>query len=420
MSNLKHHPSSSFGPPWSESNRVRERTRAGAPCSSGSVFSGPRALRSWVLCAGLALTLTACRNAPDRTVPGPPLLLITLEEAGDPPTGEALEILNEGAFRWSWSAIASSPRVATALGSLHTGLRPWQHGALDGQTALHPGCETLALTLKALGYETLAYADRALRLERLGFARGYSRFGALRSGKRALIDVEALQPNRFVWIHVRFDPRRGAAQQWRRARGVLEAAERSPSWPETVVAVVGVTGPGADGLDRRSLSVPLYLRTPANGTAAQRTPASTSPVAAARLYETLNELAGGEPLPATAASLLDMDAEAPLFSASYGQPTQREGWRRNEFSLVEGELQLLWRAAVSPSPRSLPLSGSGNPRLELRRWADPPDSVERPEVRDAMALRLRRAWLSDLDGEEPMQWRPLDSNAPAQEQSSGL
>lgn len=336
----------------------------------------------------------------------PPIVLITLEGNGLPSSGRALELLERHGFDRSWSAVASSANVVAALGSLHTGLRPWQHGALNDSAGLHPACETLALTLKALGYETSAFTDRGARLERLGFARGYSRYGALRSGKRALTELQTLAPASFVWLHLRFDAQRDIARQWRRLGSALEAAAQSPSWSETVVAIVGVTGSKAQGLGRDALAVPIHLRSPGGSATAS----AETPVAAARLYETLNALAGGEPLPATASSLLDSDASVPLLSSVHGRAAKPGGRRTNVYSLVEGDRQLLWRAEVRGGPRGLPLSGAGRPQLQLRRWGDGLP-IDEPKLRDEMASRLERAWLADLDGEDPMLWRPLGAGS---------
>lgn len=325
---------------------------------------------------------------------------------------------------WAGAAISSSSRPAPALATLLTGLPVWSHQVLDAPTRLEAGLWTLAEALRAAGYATTAFREVSIGR---GWAQGFDHYrelGQLHRAKQHLGELSS-SPS-FTWIHVealggqfvrhdrflkRVAPlppelpsRLGAAARARRIAagpspeersrlwalyrlnvaavdetlGILIAAlESSGQWDRSTVAVVGTQGlalgegvvpgpPGADaisGLERAELETPLMLKLPAASPAVAAAPGTR--VALARVWSTLVESAGGSAPAAVAPSLL-RDAPGGALSELYAEAGS------NRFSWVEGDLQLLRQVPAGGGSRGAgartPFTGSGPPRLELRRW----------------------------------------------------
>lgn len=213
---------------------------------------------------------------------------------------------------------------------------------------------------------------------------------------------------------------------------LLDALHASGVWDRALVAVTsaygeelgehGVLGHGGD-LERESLEVPLIVKLPAWCRRPLSRPRGQR-VALASLWATLVEAAGGAPPPAAAPSLFHAAPQAVVSELYFGNGT-------NLFSLVEGEDQLLWESRFAPAEAgfarasreavagtrpaaggesldaitgrlfgrftdTLPLRGSGPPRLVLVRWAEPAGTTRvagADPVRTAtLARRLAAMW----------------------------
>jgi len=303
---------------------------------------------------------------------------------------------------WVGRGIAPSSGSIPALSTLLTGLRPWLHQAIhEGRPGLSPDLVTLAEALHDRGYTTAGYPGDPWAQEVFGDEQGFDAFTRLGRGRRALDRLRNLGSGRhFVWVHlpepgipyVRRDeylarlgpgapnlPRRiGAAQlepffdpatplspglrrrflsmyrlnaAWAddRLGELLGALKASGQWNRTLLVVTSIHGEeiGEHGqilhggnLGRAALEVPLLIKLPKGGPLRLR-PAATQRVATARIWATLVEAAGGEPLPAAAPSLF-RDAPAEVLSELY----LTNG--TNRFSLVDGDLQLLQESRFAP------------------------------------------------------------------------
>ena len=393
---------------------------------------------------------------------------------------------------WAGRAVAPSSALIPSTVSLLTGLRPWQHQVIaPGEKVLDLSLFTLGERLSDLGYQARGYTDSTDLAAGFGFSRGLRSFTALRRGARAASDLASLGSRKqFVWIHLPapappylrkpwmvkrlgtsgpelpqrvdagdFEPYLDPAVPLPAARReelwamyrlnvvnadtllgrLLSALDSRPDGQQAIVAVTSLYGQefreqgqiGAGlGLGRSEIEVPLAIRLP-RGFSRRLAPPPTERVELLRLSSTLLEAAGGEAPPALPPSLFHRGS-TPLLSELY----QVAG--ANEFSLVEGDLQLRWRARFADaeslyfklrreslgqereSParqslralvgrlnslfrRSLPLSGAiGPPQLSLERWlAQGTERVEDPDQARAMAERLRLAWGRSVGAERP-------------------
>jgi hypothetical protein len=426
----------------------------------------------------------------------------------------------EGLLReadWGGRAVASSSWNGSATASLLTGLRPWQHQVLSPLRArLAPELVTLAEALAAAGYETAAYTSSLWTSRRLGYAQGFGSFGGFHGVNAAGALSGLKEGRRFVWIHIPqpgvpylrrdrflsrlgpripplpakvlprqlerwFDPsvplppgqkrrfwalyRLNAASADDRLGRLLAEIRESGQWDRTLLVVTSNHGEefGEKGqilhggnLGRQLLEVPLAVKLPA-GFGRRIAPPETARVAAARILATLVEAAGGEAPPAVAPSLFREASPAILSELYLGNGV-------NQFSLVEGDDQLLWEARFAPpdpeyyraAPRlengerrnrdrdtlsvpsgaalerlrlpfeaSPPLSGRGRPRLTLERWGRRGSTaVEDPRRSAEMARSLRRTWASftgseDFPGEEARQWYTFEPPSRQQQGKSG-
>jgi hypothetical protein len=411
---------------------------------------------------------------------GPPGLMPHLEE-----------LLREA--DWGGRAIASSSWGGPALASILTGLRPWQHQVLwAGHARLSPALLTLPEALKARGYETAGFPASPWTSRRLGYAQGFDVFAGF-SGANGTERLERLGKGRqFVWIHISqphppwirrdrliprlgpnppqlpariklrqlepyFDPavplppgrrrrfealyRLNAAWADERLGRLFEALRASGQWDRTLLVVtsshgleLGEKGQILTGgnLGRQLLEVPLAIKLP-SGFGRRIEPPETRRVAAARIWATLVEAAGGEIPPAAAPSLFRPVPEGVLSELYLTNGT-------NRFSFVEGDDQLLWESSFAPpdlgyyvatppgavrrrgqklsvssipSEEALnrligpfeatpPLSGNGVPRLTLERWGERgSQAVTDPRRAAELSRRLARVWGAFSPGELP-------------------
>ncbi len=457
----------------------------------------PLALAGLLLTTVLSTGCDEPRRRP-LVVPRPgPIVLITLEGlrpdvvgglGGDPRLTPALSAWIEKAD-WAGRAVAPSSWLTPSFASLMTGLKPWQHQAI---TALEPQMAgdlvTLAEALKSLGYRTRAYHDSDRLSANLGCVQGIDRVFALRRGQRAAQDIANLRGGReLVWVHltlpappyVRRDyllpriapapeglPQRlggNALEQYFDPATPMPAAVHDRLWAlyrlnvaaadallgrllaglgsdergdGPLVAIVSLFGQefgeqgqvGSGGnLGRSEIEVPLILKLPRSLAGQLAVPAGER-VAVARLWATLVSAAGGQPPPGVAPSLFGPGESGELSELYHVAGS-------NEFSWLEGDLQLRWvqsfadpgrdyyplRMAAMAAARgsaaresyrerllrldrtfrlTLPLSGNHPPVLLLERWtADGVESVDDPTRQAEMAAHLRHAWLEGV-GEE--------------------
>jgi arylsulfatase A-like enzyme len=193
---------------------------------------------------------------------------------------------------------------------------------------------------------------------------------------------------------------------------LLAALRASGEWDRTLLLVtsthgedLGETGRILSGgdLGRPLLEVPFAVKLP-RGSRLRVVEPKERRVAAARLWATLVEAAGGEAPPAAAPSLFRRAPQAVLSELYPAGGAKR-------LSLVDGDDQLLWESRVAP-----PLAGREAPRLALARWE--PGGGSRP-VEDGrrtaeLARLLARTWSAFVPagrppGEEAREWYTAES-----------
>lgn len=444
----------------------------------------------------LLVLLSACGpRAPHKG----PIVLITFDSlradavealGGEPGLTPRLDELVREAD-WAGTAIASSSWESPTLASLFTGLRPWQHQVVhQGHARLSPALITLAEALKAVGYATAGTWSDEWYDPRFGFNQGFDVYQHYGKGIRIAERLREMRNTRqFVWAHLPapaapylqrtellprlgrmppqlprkvlpvqlerwFDPANPLPRSQRRrfwamyclnvAWGdeqlgrLVDALRASGEWDRTLLVVTSNHGEefGEHGqilhggnLGRQLIEVPLIVKLPAGFERGIRVP-KRQRVAAARLWATVVEAAGGAIPPAAAPSLF-RNAAVPAVSELY----LTNG--TNRFSLVEGDLQLLWssrfaasepdyyrarlpfrsreaRVRNQPNPKAIiarldkafdavpPLHGIGRPELSLERWADSgAQRVDDPAKAREMAQRLVRAWSAFVPEERP-------------------
>ncbi len=175
---------------------------------------GPAIAAISVIAAISALSvITACHRPPaPADSGGGPIVLITFDGlradavgslGGEPGLTPHLDELAAGAD-WAGRAIASSSWTVPSMASLWTGLRPWQHQAIDSRrAALASDLLTLPEALKAAGYRTRGFSSGPWLTPRLGYGRGFDELTALGDGVAAVARLQHLGGGRdFVWIHV--------------------------------------------------------------------------------------------------------------------------------------------------------------------------------------------------------------------------
>ena len=408
---------------------------------------------------------------------------------------------------WAGRAIAPSSSGVPSMASLFTGLRPWQHQVWREEARLSPALLTLPEALAAQGYETRGFTGEPSYSKQGGYDQGFDVLGDLGKGTEAAAALKKLDGGRqFVWIHIPepqapyfrrpkllarvdtgrldlplrivpnqlapyFDPemplppgkRRRFWMMYRfnvawadeRLGRLLAALRESGQWERALLVVTSTHGEefGEKGqilsggnLGRQLLEVPLAVKLPAGFDRRIAVPRDRR-VAAAQLWATLVEAAGGEVPPAVAPSLFRLSSDAVLSELYLTNGT-------NRFSLVQGNDQLFWessfappepeyyrarlammsrgnaqaaRAELSEPPAAIfgrllagflatpPLTGRGEPRLSLERWeAWGSRPLSDPRRTAELAALLARTWNQFLPaelppGEEAREWYTADS-----------
>jgi hypothetical protein len=405
--------------------------------------------------AVLCLLLAGCGAGP--APHDGPIVLITLDSlradaveglGGEPSLTPRMDELIQEAD-WAGSAVASSSWEGSAMATLFTGLRPWQHQVLSpGRAHLAGALITLAEALKAAGYETAGYFSGLWYDQSFGFQQGFDQFQHYGKGRRLAERLGAMTDEpRFTWAHlpapqapyIRRDPllpRLGRlppqlprkvmpmqlepwfdpavplpTAQRRRLWAMyclnvawadeqlgllLDALRASGAWDRTLLVVTANHGEelGEKGqilhggnLGRQLIEVPLIVKLPA-GYERRIAAARRERVAAGRVWATLVEAAGGESPPAAAPSLFHRVPPAAVSELYLTNGT-------NRFSLVEGDDQLLWESRFAPPEPEYYLARIGFRSREARaRLTEDPRAI---------FLRLRNAFAATppLSGTEP-------------------
>ena len=278
---------------------------------------------------------------------------------------------------------------------------------LTGQAALAPELITLPEALQARGYKTAGYPSGSWYTETYGYNQGFDTFEGLARGRAAGELLSRLTAERrFVWIHLleprapylRRDwlvprlgpgapaelPRRitqsqlqafadpavtvpphvrrrvqalyrlNAAWADERLGRLLGSLRASGQWDRTLLIVTSNQGEDlgeshaaaarfhGGSLERRLLEVPLIVKLP-KGFERPIAASKGERVAAARIWATMVEAAGGTVPPAQAPSLFQA-APAGAVSELYEPAGQ------SRLSLVEGDRQLLWETRPAAAP----------------------------------------------------------------------
>ena len=276
---------------------------------------------------------------------------------------------------WSGRGVASASWSTASFASVMTGLPPSIHGATHpARPRLRPDVPTLAQELSAAGFTTRGFYASPWSGPGSGLERGFesTRPARRRAAERFLATLPA-GPS-FTWIEI---PLPGSAfavagegeeengdevdgeedisssrftEADRRLRRVLEAIERGGHEADAIVVVLADHGEGSsDGspvppglaIDRASVEVPLAIRLPETLGARIEIPRGAT-VGLDRIYATLLELAGIEPLPSAAPSLLRPSAWVGLSELWFAGG-------RHEIGLYEDGHQLRWRCAFAPA-----------------------------------------------------------------------
>jgi arylsulfatase A-like enzyme len=430
-----------------------------------------------------------------------PIVLITIDAlradtvgafGGPPKVMPALTGLAREAT-WAGRAVSPSSWTVPSMAAIFTGFQPWRARSRSSDSAvLDDRFVTLPESLKQIGYRTAAFRSNHWLDAQFGYAQGFDRFGYLREGGRAENYLAELKggPD-FVWVHILaphapyvrrdgfldrldeippglpkqvrpldlepyMDPavklpadrervframyRLNAAYADQVLSRLLAALKRSGQWDKALLVVTSDHGEefGENGqiehggnLGHVLVEVPLVIKLPAGFPRKLAMPAAGR-VANLRVAATLIDAAGGKPEPGTAPSLFQRFDKGALSELYLGNGV-------NRFSLVDGDLQLLWESRFAPAEReyyrahyaglggtpeppltepfqvvfdrlqrefegALPLTGRRDepPRLTLVRWT--PGGVQPvndPHEIDRMARELKNAWLAANGAETP-------------------
>ena len=339
-----------------------------------------------------AVVVLAC-GAPPNPARGP-ILLVTLSAVRadaigpraplEAPTPRLDALLEES--DWAGTAVVASSDPMVSLASLHMGVSPWQHQLLSTDDPRHRHLTSLAQALQAAGYRTAAHVPGYLHRS---FGDGFDRLAEPPEPGEIAGLIDGLRSDDFLWIHfpdaeitygrsktkpgeMRLSRRRLLpyadpevsppaeieallAAFYRRGldrvdRLVGEIWARLQTHPLGSTATVVVTAShgtelGDDGqilhsenLGRSTIEVPLAVKLPADAPPLAEAPGR---IEQTRLWATLVERAGRHAAPVHPPSL-DRISPAPILSELY----RKNG--ANLFSLVDGDVQLLWTARFAP------------------------------------------------------------------------
>ncbi len=393
---------------------------------------------------------------------------------------------------WAGTAVAASSAPAVSLVSLMTGVSAWHHQVLSHAPTLpRPGVALLAQTLGRAGYRTVARVPLDYDLDRYGLLEGFDDVGEIEPLGGVTELLSSLDGNRpgLFWLHLReanvtfqrrdaelprlnavstglpslmqawrllsyADPRQPLPAEVRRAAwqlfghevawadrqvgDLLRALRASGEWDRAWIVLTATQGLElgehgqtlyAQNLGRESIEVPLMIKLPKSLRGSLAVPEGAR-ISQSRIWATLVESAGERPAPAPAPSLFRA-AAAPIASELY----LRNGV--NEFSLLDGDLQLIWSTRFAPAepefyyaqlalrggqppltepardildrlqeaflhtpPFSGPVGGPA-PQLRLERWTeDGTRAVSDPALAERLASELRRRWLRGVEREQ--------------------
>jgi hypothetical protein len=331
---------------------------------------------------------------------------------------------------WAGTAIASSSWEGSTMATLFTGLRPWQHQVLyPGHAHLPKSLVTLAEALKAAGYETNGFFSGPWYDQSFGFQQGFDVFQHYGKGQRLAERLGGMADGRqFTWAHLPapqapyvrrdaylsrlgrlppqlprkvmpmqlgpyFDPAVPLPLNLRRRLWalycmnvaaaddqlghLLDALRASGAWDDTLLVVTANHGEEfgensqilhGGNLGRPLIEVPLVIKLPAGFDRPLRV-AKGERVAAGRIWATLVEAVGGQAPPAAAPSLFRRVPPAAVSELYLTNGT-------NRFSLVEGDLQLLWETSFAPPEPEYWLARMGTRSKEVRsRLKEDPRAV---------------------------------------------
>jgi arylsulfatase A-like enzyme len=443
-----------------------------------------------------ALALGCARRAPGPPPHRGPIVLITIDAlradtvgtfGGSPKVMPALTALTREAT-WAGRAVSPSSWTVPSMASLFTGYQPWRVRSRSAESAmLDDRFVTLPESLQEAGYKTAAFRSNHWLDTPFGYAQGFDRFGYLREGGRAEAYLKELKGGSdFVWIHILaphapyvrrdafldhlddvppdlpkqvkpldLEPYMDPAAKLppevaRRFRAMyrlnaayadfvlghlLTALKASGQWDKTLLVVTSDHGEefGENGqiehggsLGHVLIEVPLVIKLPVGFPRQLAMPAAFSGHPAnVRVAATLIEAAGAKPEPGAAPSFFQSFDKGALSELYLGNGV-------NRFSLVDGDLQLLWESRFAPPEPAYfrahlagiggtpvppltepfqalfdrlqkqfetapPLTGrrSAPPRLTLVRWTpNGGQPVNDPQALDRMARQLKNAWLA--------------------------
>jgi hypothetical protein len=422
-----------------------------------------------------------------------PIVLITIDAlradtvgafGGPPRVMPTLSALAREAT-WAGRAISPSSWTVPSMAALFTGFQPWRAGSwASDRSVLDARFVTLPESLKRAGYRTAAFRSNHWLEAEFGYSQGFDEFRYLKEGKRAERYLAGLQGGKdFAWIHilaphapyVRRDPlldrldevppdlpkqvrpldlepyydpavklpaeqervframyRLNAAYADQVLTRLIAALKHSGQWNRTLLVVTadhgeefGESGQIAHGgnLGHVLVEVPLVIKLPEGFPRQLAMPAAH--VANVRVAPTLIEAAGGKPEPGTAPSFFQPYDKGALSELYLGNGV-------NRFSLVEGDLQLLWESRFAPPEPAyyraryqgiggqpvppltepaqaifgrlsqefagvLPLTGRRGdpPKLTLVRWTPAGvQPVDDPRETQEMARHLKNGWMA--------------------------
>jgi hypothetical protein len=458
--------------------------------------------RNYLLLLTIALC-AGCSRAPKVPVHRGPIVLITIDALRADTVGafggpaKVMPALSGLAREATWAGRAVSPSSWTvpSMASIFTGFQPWRSRSwANDRSVLDERFVTLPESLKQAGYRTAAFRSNHWLESQFGYAQGFDDFRYLKEGKRAERYLGELKGGRdFVWVHIlaphapyiRRDPlldrldeippdlprqvrpldlepyydpavklpadqeriframyRLNAAYADQVLSRLLAALKKSGQWDKTLLVVTsdhgeefGENGQIAHGgnLGHVLVEVPLVVKLPAGFGRKLAMPAGIAGhVANVRVAPTLIDAAGGKLEPGAAPSLFQPFDKGALSELYLGDGV-------NRFSLVEGDLQLLWESRFAPPEPDyyraryagiggqpeppltepvqaifgrldrafadvLPLSGRRGdpPRLTLVRWSPAGvQPVNDPREVNRMARQLKNAWLAANGSEVP-------------------
>jgi arylsulfatase A-like enzyme len=165
------------------------------------IFPVTRLGDRWMLCAALALALSACREAPPPSILFVSIDTLRADRLGiyghHRPTSPYLDALAARSIVFD-AAFVQEPRTLTSHMSMMTSLYPDAHGVSD-EVPLAAGVPTLAQVLRQRGYATQAFTGGGWMGPRWGLDRGFD--GYDHSG----IDLEPKLLKIRAWLHAQRD-----------------------------------------------------------------------------------------------------------------------------------------------------------------------------------------------------------------------